>query len=117
MAVETIGGRTAFAPISDEDDLARWLRRPGLQLLLLHDPGCPISAFAYWEVAQVGGEAGLADVRAAPTLATAVERRTGVRHESPQAIVVRDGRPIWSASHFGVTSEAVNEAMEESHHG
>ena len=117
MAAGASGGLTAFAPISDADDLARWLRRPGLGLLLLHDPGCPISTYAYWEVAQIGGEAALADVRAAPALAAAVERRTGLRHESPQAIVVRDGRPIWSASHFGVTSEAVSEAMEEGDRG
>src|SRR5262245_50639840 len=32
--------------------------------------------------------------------------RLGVRHETPQAIVLRNGRPIWSASHFRITADA-----------
>lgn len=110
-------GRTAFAPISDADALARWFRRPGVGVLLLHDPGCPISTCAYREVAQIGGEVALADVRAAPALADEVERRTGLRHESPQAIVLRDGRAVWSAAHFAVTSDAIVAALEEGHRG
>jgi bacillithiol system protein YtxJ len=30
--------------------------------------------------------------------------RFGIRHETPQAILLRDGRPIWSASHFRITA-------------
>ena len=101
---------TRFVPVPDADALDDWLPRAGLALLFLHDPGCPISLRAYWEVAQVGDEVALIDVRAAPALAGEVERRTGVRHESPQAIALRDGRPVWTASHGGVTARAIARA-------
>ena len=34
---------------------------------------------------------------------TAAER-LGIRHETPQAILLRDGRPVWNASHFRITA-------------
>jgi bacillithiol system protein YtxJ len=30
--------------------------------------------------------------------------RFGIRHETPQAILIRDGRPVWAASHFRITA-------------
>jgi bacillithiol system protein YtxJ len=39
--------------------------------------------------------------------------RLGVRHETPQAILIRDGRPVWRASHFRITARALTEALEE----
>ena len=35
----------------------------------------------------------------------------GVRHESPQVIVLNEGKPIWHASHFEVTTEGLAAAM------
>ena len=61
---------------------------------------------------QVGGEAALIDVRAHPGMAEEVERRTGVGHESPQAILLSDGRAVWSAAHAHVTAAAIAEACE-----
>ena len=42
-----------------------------------------------------------------------VTRKLGVRHETPQALLIRDGRVIWSASHFRVTAAALQEALQE----
>ena len=49
-------------------------------------------------------------VREDRALSLAVAERTGVRHESPQAILLDGGRPIWHASHRDVTAAAVAEA-------
>ena len=106
---------THFELLPEVGALDDWLPRRGVTLLFLHDPKCPLSLRAYWEVARVGGEAALLDVRAVPALAGEVERRTGVRHESPQAIVLRDGRVAWSASHRGVTTAAIAQAIEGAH--
>jgi bacillithiol system protein YtxJ len=35
----------------------------------------------------------------------------GVRHETPQAILLRDGVPVWSASHFRITAEALKKVL------
>jgi bacillithiol system protein YtxJ len=46
-------------------------------------------------------------------LSTAVARRLGVRHETPQALLIRDGRVVWSASHFRVTGGALETAIKQ----
>jgi bacillithiol system protein YtxJ len=44
-------------------------------------------------------------------VSNAVAQRLGVRHETPQALLIRDGRVVWSASHFRVTAAAVDDAI------
>jgi bacillithiol system protein YtxJ len=44
-------------------------------------------------------------------VSNAVTSRLGVRHETPQALLIRKGRVVWSASHFRVTARAVDEAL------
>lgn len=44
-------------------------------------------------------------------LSTAVAQRFGVRHETPQVLLIRDGRVVWSATHFRVTAAAVSAAL------
>jgi bacillithiol system protein YtxJ len=104
-----------FVALAGEADLDEWFARSMLRpvVLFLHDPGCPISAAAHRQVAKLEGEIGLIDVRGGRSLSHAVETRTGVRHESPQVIVLRNGRPVWSASHFVITADAVNAARRE----
>jgi len=41
-----------------------------------------------------------------------IAERTGVRHESPQVIVLRAGKVRWHASHGGVTGAAIAEHLE-----
>jgi bacillithiol system protein YtxJ len=38
----------------------------------------------------------------------AASERLGVRHETPQAILLRDGRVIWNASHFRITASQLS---------
>ena len=44
-------------------------------------------------------------------VSNAVTSRLGVRHATPQALLVREGRVVWSASHFRVTAAAMAEAI------
>jgi bacillithiol system protein YtxJ len=46
-------------------------------------------------------------------LSTAVATRLGVRHETPQALLIREGRVVWSASHFRVTGGALEAAIRK----
>ncbi len=45
-------------------------------------------------------------------LSDAITERFQLRHETPQAILVRDGQMVWSASHFRVTADAVARAID-----
>lgn len=40
-------------------------------------------------------------------VSAAVARAFGIRHESPQAILLRGGVPVWNASHRAVTGAAL----------
>jgi bacillithiol system protein YtxJ len=37
--------------------------------------------------------------------------RLGVRHETPQAILIRDGEAVWNASHFRITAEELSRVL------
>ena len=44
-------------------------------------------------------------------LADSAAKRLGIRHETPQAILLKDGRPVWNASHFRITAAALTRAI------
>ena len=56
---------------------------------------------------------GSADVVVQSDRATsnAVATRLGVRHETPQALLLRDGRVVWNASHYRLTADAIAKAV------
>lgn len=41
-----------------------------------------------------------------------IEDATGVRHASPQILVLRSGEVAWKDSHLGVTAEAIEAHLE-----
>lgn len=43
----------------------------------------------------------------------AVAARLGVRHETPQAILVRDGQVVWTASHFRINVATLAQAVRK----
>ena len=76
-----------------------------------HSNSCPISSRAYREMEQLE-DINLLEIQSARDLSREVEELTGVRHESPQVIILRDGKAVWNASHFDVKAGAVAEAVQ-----
>lgn len=99
-----------FIPIPDVEAVDELLACSGNVLLFLHDPACPISRAAHREMARLEGDVPLVDVRYAHEVTRTIAARTGIGHESPQVIVLRDGQAIWSASHRDITTNAVSAA-------
>lgn len=85
-------------------------------LLLLDAPDCPIGLNARAEMERLdvpaGAECAAVDVASGRGLTRLVEAWTGVRHESPQILLLRRQRAVWHASHYDVTAEAVRLALE-----
>jgi bacillithiol system protein YtxJ len=108
-----LGARGRMTPVADaaalDELLARSRREP--VLVFNHDPFCGTSAAAREEMERVGADVAVVDVARHHDLGQLVAARTGVRHHSPQVIVLRDGRAIWSASHFRITADAVRRAL------
>ncbi len=107
------GVRARFEPVESSEALADVLdsNATGTTLLFLHDPFCPISTHAFEEVEQVDTVVRLLDVSRHSRLGREVESRTGIRHESPQAILLKDGVPAWHASHGRIRADAVRAAL------
>jgi bacillithiol system protein YtxJ len=101
------------------DDLDRLLADSQAQAVLLfkHSYTCGISAEALDElITHLNDE--VADVRYAMVtvqthrdVSNAVSAKLGVRHETPQALLVKNGRVVWSASHFRVNAAELSKAL------
>lgn len=104
---------TQFIRVDDNHTLDKWFDRSHQQAVVLfkHSSTCPISSAAYSEMKRLGEEVGIVVVQRAREVSREVAARTGVRHESPQAIILKNGQPVWTASHWDVTTAAVAEAL------
>lgn len=78
-----------------------------------HSNSCGVSARAYREMAKLAGPVGIVTVQKARPLSNEIEERFELPHETPQVLVVRNGELAWSASHFRITTDAVNRAIYE----
>lgn len=88
-------------------------------LVFKHSLTCGTSAMALEEVQElidgpdIGADVYVLRLQTARDVSRAIEDRLGVRHESPQAVLVVDGRVVWHASHFRVTAAAIHAAIRK----
>ncbi len=78
-------------------------------IVFKHDTSCPISKAAYSQLQGVTQDVAVVDVARSQALSEEIAARTGVKHESPQVLVVQDGQAVWSASHYDITEAAVTQ--------
>jgi bacillithiol system protein YtxJ len=107
-------------PLRSREDLEALLastaRRPAL--VFKHSTACPISARAYREWEQFLTRPAAAGVTCAwvrvieeRPVSLALAQRVGVPHQSPQALLIRDGRALWHDSHHRITADALEAAV------
>jgi len=101
--------------ITDRETLEQALLLPAF-LLFKHSPYCPTSAraFAEYQTFVEGRDApasGWIDVVAERDLARWVAELTGIRHQSPQALLFREGAVRWHESHYAITASSLAEAL------
>lgn len=82
-------------------------------IIFKHSTTCPISAAAHRQMSRVRAEVSLVVVQSAREVSNEVAARTGIRHESPQVIVLKNGEVVWSASHFDIQADAVEQAVSK----
>ena len=80
-------------------------------VLLKHSSTCGISAGVYREVAFVAADVNVVIIQTHRDLSNAIAARTGIRHESPQAFVLRHGKPVYYASHYDIEAERIAETL------
>ena len=86
-------------------------------LIFKHSRTCGISCEAFDELhahlAEGGAEASynLITVQHHRSVSDAAATMLGLRHETPQAILLKDGVPVWNASHFRITADELKRAL------
>jgi bacillithiol system protein YtxJ len=85
-------------------------------LLLKHSLTCPVSARGLRVFGEVGHAAPryLVVVQRARDVSNRIASETGVRHESPQAMVLFRGRAVYHASHYDIDPDALRDAVATS---
>ena len=79
--------------------------------LFKHSLTCPISAGVYEEVSQFDGDVNLVIVQHSREVSNEIAAKTGITHHSPQAIVIKDGKAIYHASHYDVTAQDISKMV------
>lgn len=85
--------------------------------LLKHSSTCPISQAAHEEYESYSSEnekvpAYYLVVQDDRPLSNHIAEKFEIKHESPQAILFRNGQPVWNASHWKITEKALKAAVE-----
>ena len=101
----------AMQIVATAAELETILRAP-VVLLYKHSATCPISAMSHDEIERVADAHPalpiyVVDVHAHRRVSLHIAEHFGIRHESPQAILVHAGRPVWHGSHYRVTAHAI----------
>jgi bacillithiol system protein YtxJ len=89
-------------------------------LLFKHSTVCPISAAAYEELKKFSESEEAANVKVVVVLvrehrpvSNVIAEQLQVKHESPQAILLKGGQVLWHDSHYNITEEALKAAVKE----
>lgn len=121
---DTTGGAVPARHITDEKTYEHMvaLSQDKPVLLFKHSSTCPISGAAMDELkgllaGNAGGpgdaEVGYLIVQDQRPISNRVAEDMKVRHESPQALVLRKGEAVWHASHGAVTAESMAAALKD----
>ena len=102
--------------ILDTESAERLLSEP-LAIIFKHSQTCGVSVSVLDEVLRFSllrpaQKIHQVDVQYSKNASNYIEEKTGVRHESPQLIILRYGKVIWSASHRAITTTALSAVIE-----
>ena len=108
-----------FHPLQTQTDFQHALEQSAQQPVVLfkHSATCPISAWARRNVQEISGPEDPpvyeVVVQRARPLSNLIAAHFGIRHESPQVIVLYAGRPIFDASHYQVRPDTIRAAVAQ----
>ena len=106
--------KARFNEIHDTEELAALFEKSNEQPVVLfkHSITCPISSGVYQEISKADADINLIVVQRARNVSNAIAEKTGVRHESPQAIVLKNQEVVYHASHYDVTADDINSKLK-----
>lgn len=112
---------SAVHEITSEADWTSALERSHDEPVLIfkHSNACSVSGRANRQIAQLTEAEDpfvyRITVQKKRALSGVIASELGIRHETPQAILLKDGEPVFDTSHFSVTAQAIREATGYPH--
>ena len=102
-----------FVTLSSTEKLDELFQKSGSEPIVLfkHSSTCPISFGVYEEVSNAKTDINIVIVQQSRDISNEITARTGIRHESPQAIVLKNGVPIYCASHYDITAQDIENSL------
>jgi bacillithiol system protein YtxJ len=104
--------------IDSVEEATRWMQSDQAVWLFKHSNTCSFSAskrevFDHFIAAGNTLPAGRIVVQEYRDVSNHVAEQLGVRHETPQALLVVGGQTVWNASHTGITQQTLTAAQAE----
>ncbi len=109
---------SSFRPLSTDASWAEARSASKTQPVLVfkHSSACPVSAKAETQLQPLAEDSALPVyrlvVQESRALSDEIAEALDIRHETPQVIVLDNEAPVFDASHFDVTADAVREAVQ-----
>lgn len=102
--------------IDTSEQFEELLKQENKFFILKHSLTCPISHAAYQEYENYAGESQEVPtyylaVQDSRPLSNEIAEKFQIKHESPQAILIKDGDAIWNASHWKITKRSLADAL------
>ena len=76
--------------------------------LVKHSNSCGISADILHQLGDIDGEVYVIVIQQNRDLSNSLAERIGHRHQSPQAFVIKDGKAIYHATHYGINPKEIH---------
>ncbi len=102
-----------FKPIETNDKLDDLFERSYDEPVIIfkHSNACGISSHVMEMVDEVGNEINFVVVQDDRDISNEIADRTGHVHQSPQIFVIKNGKPVYHATHYGIDPQAVEDAL------
>lgn len=98
------------------EEFQQFSQEPGLLFLFKFSPWCPVSHYAEAEAnnflnSTAEAKAISVDVVKDRPLSRAIAEATGIKHESPQLLLYKDGQIVWHTSHGEISQASLKAAF------
>ncbi|MEO6655548.1 MAG: bacillithiol system redox-active protein YtxJ [Pyrinomonadaceae bacterium] len=79
--------------------------------VLKHSDTCGISADILYQLREIDGEINVIVIQEHRDISNSLAHRTGHRHQSPQAFVIKDGKSVYHATHYGINPAEIEKML------
>ena len=104
-----------FVNLTTDDELEALLRESFNRpiALLKHSNSCGTSFDVMYQLEEIEGEINVIVVQQHRSLSNAVAEKLNHRHQSPQAFIIKDGRSVYHATHYGIDPTEIQKRLQD----